>query len=175
MNRKPRILIFTGEGKGKTTAALGMAFRASGHGQRVGIIQFIKSDSSVGEVAAAAANPQIEMHLSGLGFIPPQDDPRYAQHRDAAQNGLKKAAEMIASGRFALVILDEICLAAARGLVEESQVADLLAHAPAEMCIVLTGRYASVGLIALADTVTEMLAIKHGFDAGIPAQEGVER
>jgi cob(I)alamin adenosyltransferase len=175
MNEKPRILILTGDGKGKTTAALGMAFRASGHGLRVGIVQFIKSDVTVGEVAAAAANPLIEMHVLGLGFIPPPDDPRFPRHRAAAQEGLKKAAEMIASGRFAIVILDEICFAAARGLVEEEQVADLLAHAPAEICLVLTGRYASGRLLELADTVTEMRPIKHGFDAGIAAQEGVER
>jgi cob(I)alamin adenosyltransferase len=168
------VLIFTGEGKGKTTAALGMAFRATGHNMRVGIVQFIKNDESVGEVFAARSNPMIEMHVLGMGFIPPRDDPRLLSHRAAAQDALKKAAELIASGRFALVILDEICLAAARGLIEEEQVVELVAAAPAEMCLVLTGRYASDRLLELADTATEMRPIKHGFDAGIMAQKGVE-
>ena len=76
MSRKPRVLIFTGDGKGKTTAALGMAFRASGHGLRSCIIQFIKSDVSVGEIAAAAASASIEIHPTGRGFLPPADDPQ---------------------------------------------------------------------------------------------------
>ncbi len=175
MSQKPRILIFTGDGKGKTTAALGMAFRASGHGLRSNVIQFIKSDTSVGEVAAAAASANIEIHTTGLGFLPPVDDPRFVEHRAAAQTGLRKAAEILARGQFPLVILDEICLAVARGLLEEHEVAELLAQAPPETCLVLTGRYATPALIALADTVTEMRCLKHGLQAGRAAQEGVER
>jgi cob(I)alamin adenosyltransferase len=175
MSGRPRILIFTGDGKGKTTAALGMAFRSSGHGMRTCMIQFIKSDSTVGEVAAAAAHPNIEIHQAGLGFLPPADDPRFAQHRAAAQEGLAKAAEVIAGRRYELVILDELCLAVACGLVESRQVVELLAQAPPEMCIVLTGRGATPELVALADTVTEMLAIKHGLSEGLAAQKGVER
>jgi cob(I)alamin adenosyltransferase len=174
MNDKPRILIFTGDGKGKTTAALGMAFRASGHGMNVAVVQFIKSDASVGEVAAAAANPHIEIHQTGMGFVPPDDSPQLAMHRNAAQEGLAKAGELIASRRFELVILDEICSAVARGLVEERQVVELLEKTPAAMCVVLTGRGATHGLIMLADTVTEMLAIKHGMAEGWTAQKGVE-
>lgn len=175
MSQQPRILIFTGDGKGKTTAALGMAFRACGHGLRTCVVQFIKSDTSVGEVAAAAARPGIELHITGLGFLPQADDPRFAEHRAAAQEGLRKAAEMIAGERFELVILDEVCLAVARGLIEESQVAELLSRATPEMCLVLTGREASPGLIGLADTVTEMRSIKHGLQTGRLAQRGVER
>jgi cob(I)alamin adenosyltransferase len=175
MSRKPRILIFTGEGKGKTTAALGMAWRASGHGLRTCVIQFIKGDASVGELAAAAVSDHVEIHQTGQGFLPLPGDSRFAQHRQAAQEGLRKAAEALTSGRFALVVLDELCLAVARGLVEEQQVADLVAHAPPQMCIVLTGRYATPGLIAMADTVTEMRSIKHALEAGRVAQKGVER
>jgi cob(I)alamin adenosyltransferase len=175
MSEKARILIFTGDGKGKTTAALGMAFRASGHGMNVCVIQFIKADASVGEVAATAANPHIEIHQVGLGFTPPSDDPRFVRHHQAAQEGLAKAAELIASRRFAMVILDEICSAVAQELIEERQVAELLAQAPPELCLVLTGRGATPGLIVLADTVTEMLAIKHGLSEGRTAQKGVER
>ena len=175
MDPKPRILIFTGDGKGKTTAALGMAFRASGHGLRSSVIQFIKSDTSVGEVAAAAASATIEIYPTGLGFLPPPDHPRFAEHRAAAQAGLRKTADALAGGQFALVILDEICLAVARGLIEEAQVIELLAQTRSNACLVLTGRDASPGLIALADTVTEMRCIKHGMQMGFAAQDGVER
>ena len=175
MNEKPRILIFTGDGKGKTTAALGMAFRASGHGLRSCIIQFIKSDASVGEIAAAGNSMLVEIHPTGLGFIPPGESPRFVQHQEAAQAGLQKAAEIVAGGQFSLVILDEICIAVSRGLIDEQQVVGLVAKAPPEMCLVLTGRDASPALIALADTVTEMRCIKHAMQAGRGAQEGVER
>lgn len=175
MSQSPRILIFTGDGKGKTTAALGMAFRASGHGLRTCMIQFIKSDASVGEVLAAAAATNIEIHTTGLGFLPPEDDARFGRHRAAAQEGMRTVVEAVKSGRFALVILDEVCLAVARGLIDHRQVADLLSEAPPEMCLVLTGREASPELIALADTVTEMRSIKHGLQTGRAAQQGVER
>jgi cob(I)alamin adenosyltransferase len=175
MNEKPRVLIFTGDGKGKTTAALGMAFRASGHGLRSCIIQFIKSDASVGEIAAAANSMLVDIHPTGLGFVPPGESPRFADHLAAAQSGLHKASEIITGGQFALVILDEICIAVSRGLIDESQVVELLAKVPPEMCLVLTGRDASPALIALADTVTEMRCVKHGMSEGRGAQEGVER
>jgi cob(I)alamin adenosyltransferase len=97
------------------------------------------------------------------------------QHRAAAQAGLREAAEVIAGGRFALVILDEICVAVARGLIDEQQVVDLLATAPPKTCLVLTGREATPRLVAIADTVTKMLCIKHGMNAGHGAQDGVER
>src|SRR5512135_2669195 len=101
MSQKARILIFTGDGKGKTTTALGMAFRASGHGLRTSVIQFIKSDASVGEIVAAAAMATIEIRQVGLGFLPSADDPLFARHRAAAQAGLREAAEVLASGQFA--------------------------------------------------------------------------
>jgi len=175
MDDKPRILIFTGDGKGKTTAALGMAFRAGGHGMKSCMIQFIKNDRKVGELAAAAQCQFIEIFPTGLGFVPPADDPRYADHRAAAQRGLAWAAEALAAGRYDLLILDEICLAVAMQLIEESRVVELLSKTPPEMCLVLTGRGATPGLIALADTVTELLPIKHAWEAGRNAEPGVER
>ena len=175
MSQKARILIFTGDGKGKTTAALGMAFRASGHGLRTSVIQFIKSDASVGEIVAAAAMATIEIRQTGLGFLPTADDRLFARHRAAAQAGLREAAEVLGSGQFTLVILDEICVAVARGLIEERQVIELLAQATPMTCLVLTGRDATPGLIDLADTVTEMRCLKHGLQTGRVAQKGVER
>ncbi len=175
MTQTPRILLFTGDGKGKTTAALGLAFRASGHNLRTCVIQFIKGDASVGEVAAAAASPRTRIIQTGLGFLPPRTSPAFGEHVAAAQTGLCQAAEAIASGQFELVILDEICLAVARDLIDEQQVVELVAQTPSDRCLVLTGRGATPGLIALADTVTDMRCVKHGLQTGRTAQKGVER
>jgi cob(I)alamin adenosyltransferase len=176
MSDKPRILIFTGDGKGKTTAALGMAFRAAGHAMRSCVIQFIKSDLTVGEIAAAGASEFIDIHPTGLGFVPSNGDARFSQHQAAAQAGLQQASDAIASGRFSLIILDEICSAVAYGLIDEGRVITLMAQITPDACLVLTGRNATAGLIALADTVTEMRCIKHDYQTtGRPAQKGVER
>ena len=175
MMQTPRVLIFTGEGKGKTTAALGLAFRASGHGLRTCMIQFVKADDAVGEVAAARDSAQIQIIQTGLGFLPPATSPAFRDHQAAAQSGLRRAAEILASARFEVVILDEVCLAVARGLIDEQQVISLIAQAPSAACLVLTGRGATPGLIALADTVTNMQCVKHGLEAGIAAQKGVEQ
>jgi cob(I)alamin adenosyltransferase len=170
----PRILLFTGDGKGKTTAALGMALRAVGHGLPVCVVQFVKSDASVGEVAAAQ-KIGIEILQTGLGFIPTQRDPDFERHRTSAQAGLQRAREIIVSRRFAMVILDEVCLAVARKLLDQQAVIEALQQAGPEMCLVLTGRNATPGLVALADTVTEMRCVKHAFQVGRTAEEGVER
>ncbi len=175
MTQAPRILLFTGDGKGKTTAALGLAFRASGHNLRTCVIQFIKGDASVGEVAAAAESPRTRIVQTGLGFLPPTTSPAFREHVAAAQAGLRQAAEAIAGGQFELVILDEICLAVARDLIDEQQVVELVAQTPSDSCLVLTGRGATPGLIALADTVTDMRCVKHGLQTGRAAQKGVER
>ena len=169
-----RVLIFTGEGKGKTTAALGMAFRAAGHGMRSCVIQFIKNDPTTGELAAIQKVPEIEIRQTGRGFLPKADDPAWTEHRAAAKQGLAMAAEAIAGRQFATVILDEVCLAVSRGLLDEQEVLDAIARAAPEAGIVLTGRYATAGLIARADTVTELRCVRHGFEQGIAAQKGVE-
>ncbi len=127
MSQKPRILIFTGDGKGKTTAALGMAFRASGHGLRTCVIQFIKSDTTVGEMAAAAASATSRFIPRAWASFPrptSRSSPSIARRRRPA---CARRPKLLASGRFALVILDEICLAVARGLIDEGQVVELLA------------------------------------------------
>jgi cob(I)alamin adenosyltransferase len=174
MNDRPRILIFTGDGKGKTTAALGMAFRAIGHGRRVCMIQFIKNDSATGEFLAAEKMGDFEIYQMGQGFIPDPTDARFSGHRLAAQEACRKAGEILVSKRYFMIILDEICVAVAKGLVDESQAIDLLKNASADSIVVLTGRGATPGLIELADTVTEMRCVKHGYHSGFPAQEGVE-
>jgi len=174
MAAKARILIFTGDGKGKTTAALGMALRAQGHGIPLAVIQFVKADCQTGEFAALSALPGTQITVAGLGFVPPEGDERFADHCRAASEGLRAAAAAIHSGCHGLIILDELCYAVARRLVPEEAVLALLVGAPPDLVIVLTGRGATAGLIAAADTVSEVRCIKHGFDSGIKAQKGVE-
>lgn len=173
MTPKARILIFTGEGKGKTTAALGMAWRASGHNMHVRVIQFIKT-SDTGELSAASDMANINMVQTGLGFLPNAASEEFVSHKQAAENGLKIAAQSIASGHYNLIILDEICIAVSQGLIHEQDVVDVMACADPTMTLVLTGRYASPGLIDLADTVSRIECVKHGYQAGIGAQKGVE-
>lgn len=170
----PRIVLLTGDGKGKTTSALGMALRAEGHGMSVGIIQFVKADANVGEAYALAHHPKIEIVRTGLGFLPKPDHPSFAQHRAAAEAGLLKAQEALASGRYAMVVLDEICNAVAKNLLSETEVIRVVRTARPGSCVILTGRGATPGLIDLADTATEMRCLKHGMQSGIRAQKGVE-
>lgn len=174
MGGKSRILLFTGDGKGKTTAALGMALRASGHGLRTLILQFIKSNASTGELAAIQHLPGVEIIQLGRGFTPPAEDPAFSEHRRAAQDALKMALEALQSKRYDLIILDEICTAVAKGLLDEDQVLEIISQGDEDSHIVLTGRGATDRLISKADTVTEMCCLKHGLDEGWAAQKGVE-
>jgi len=169
-----RVIVFTGEGMGKTTAAVGMAIRASGHGMRTYMVQFIKQDKSTGEVLAAKKLSDIEIVQTGLGFLPSETDERFARHKSAAEAGLDKAAEAIASGNYSIVVLDEICFAISRGLIEEQRVIKVIETAGEDACIVLTGRGATAKVIEIADTVTQMQCIKHAMDTGRSAQKGVE-
>jgi cob(I)alamin adenosyltransferase len=169
-----RLLIFTGDGKGKTTAALGMALRAAGHGQRILIVQFIKSDNSTGEIKGLQFIPGVKMVRTGLGFVPPPQDPAYADHCRAAQEALDKAGEALRSEKFDLIILDEVFVAITKGLLKEEQLLDVLRQDKGTPCLVLTGRGAGQALIDRADTVTVMSCLKHGLQEGWTKQEGVE-
>jgi len=173
-NRKNRILIFTGDGKGKTTAALGMALRASGHDMRTLFLQFMKANEAVGELAALKHLPGVEAIQMGRGFVPPPTNPVFPEHRQAAFHALEKAAEALRSRRYDLIILDEICTAMDKGLITEDQILELIEESGEVSCPVLTGRGATDRLIAEADTVTEMRNLKHGLREGIAAQKGVE-
>jgi cob(I)alamin adenosyltransferase len=187
MTDRPRILLFTGDGKGKTTAALGLALRAAGHGAAAIILQFLKAPAEpgaapAGESAAAHLLRDVVIAQVGLGFVPPEGDPRRPEHRDAARAGLRRAEQAIASGVYPGILLDEICLAVSLGLLEEAAVIAAVRKAAPGTCIVLTGRGAiptdahrgAPGLIDLADTVTEMRCVKHAYDSGTAAQRGVE-
>jgi cob(I)alamin adenosyltransferase len=174
MSEEGRILIFTGDGKGKTTAALGMVVRAHGHGIPVAVIQFVKSDVQTGEFAVLSRLPGVEIFVTGCGFVPPETDPRFADHRRAAEEGLRIASEAACSGRYGLVILDEGCYAIDRNLIAEEFVLRLLRERAPGVVIVLTGRGATEELIAAADTVSDIRCVKHGFDSGRKATKGVE-
>lgn len=171
---KSRVLLFTGNGKGKSTAALGMVLRAAGHAMRALVVQFIKADGRTGEIAALQQLTDVEIVQTGRGFVPPADDSAFAEHRATAREGLVRAAEAIHSGVYQLVVLDEVCVAIAMGLLAEADVIKAMTVASPDMIIVLTGRGATTGLIEVADTVTEMCCVKHGCGSGHSAQKGVE-
>lgn len=170
---KPRIVIITGNGKGKTTAAMGMALRAAGHDIPAQVIQFIKNDPASGEIPALA-RLGVKTIGGGLGFIPPKDNPKFQLHREAAEQTLALASKTIASGKYRMVVLDEICTAVSKELIAESDVLSLLEDAGAQMILILTGRGSSQGLIQAADTVSEINCTKHAHQSGMPAQKGVE-
>jgi cob(I)alamin adenosyltransferase len=174
MTDGPRILVFTGEGKGKTTAALGMAVRAAGHNLPALIVQFIKADDTTGELAALQRMGGVEIRQVGRGFVPSPASPAFAEHRAAAVKGLGDAKEAMEAGRHRMVILDEVCTAVAKGLLSEASVVAAVRSALAGSIVVLTGRGASAGLIEMADTVTEMRCVKHGHQRGLKALRGVE-
>ena len=174
MSDRARILLFTGEGKGKTTAALGIVLRSFGHGIPAFVVQFIKDDDNTGEMAAVKNLTNVLIAQVGLGFVPRPDDAKFPEHKAAAADGLRRTKLAITCRAYPVVVLDEICLAVSLGLLDEQAVIDVVRKAAPGMCIVMTGRGATKGLIDLADTVTEMQSAKHAFDSGCSAQNGVE-
>ncbi|SHK34080.1 cob(I)yrinic acid a,c-diamide adenosyltransferase [Desulforamulus aeronauticus] len=171
---KGLVLVFTGNGKGKTTAALGMALRAWGHGMKVLILQFIKSQQCGEHLAAEKMQPTLEIRPLGLGFINFNDPADVARQQRAAQEALAQVTTAMTSGDYQVLILDEILYALQYGLLELSSVMDLLERKPEHLHLVLTGRNAPAEVIERADLVTEMREVKHPFKQGISAQQGIE-
>ncbi len=166
-------LLFTGNGKGKTTAALGLAFRALGHGQRVAMIQFIKGSWKYGELESARRfEDLLDFHVMGRGFTWKSED--LDKDIAVAREAWQFAADLIAGNRHQLVILDELTYLISYNMVAEREILDVLSARPPSMHVVVTGRGASEGLIAAADLVTEMCEIKHPYKKGIRAQKGIE-
>jgi len=165
------VIVNTGDGKGKTTAALGMAMRAVGHGMHVAFIQFIKAWNVGEHDAAARLAPELEVFRMGKGLVVGEPAP---EHREAAQQAMELVRQSLRGGRYQMVVADEILTAVGLKLVTPQEVEALLADRPSDVHFVLTGRGAWPGLIERADMVTDMHLIKHPHDKGVMAQEGVE-
>jgi cob(I)alamin adenosyltransferase len=175
LEREGLIIVNTGNGKGKTTAALGMGMRAWGQGFKVLVIQFIKGGWMYGELQAAEKmGPAFVIRQMGEGFVkncPPEEQ---AEHQLAAEEALLMAKTEILSEQWDMVILDEINYAIKFGLAPLGKVLELLEVKPSHLHLVLTGRDADPAVIDKADLVTEMKEIKHPYKKGIKAQKGIE-
>jgi cob(I)alamin adenosyltransferase len=176
--RKGLVIINTGNGKGKTTAAMGLGLRAAGNRLHVLALQFIKGTWKTGEVEAVKSlAPYFELVRMGRGFtIERLRDKNITdeEHRQVAQEALTWVRERITSGEYQVVILDEILGSIRAGLVDLEQVLDIVATKPPDLHLILTGRGAPQELIDVADLVTEMNPIKHPYQQGIMAQRGIE-
>jgi cob(I)alamin adenosyltransferase len=166
------LVVNTGNGKGKSTAAFGMVARALGHDMRVAVVQFIKGTFSTGEETFFRRQPGLEYHVMGEGFTWETQDAE--RDRRAAQAAWQQAAGFLADPAFHLVVMDELNIALKLGLVDLGSVLAALDARPHHQHAVITGRGAPKELIEVADTVTEMRPLKHAFDSGIMAQKGVE-
>ncbi len=174
--RKGLVIVLTGDGKGKTTSAMGMTLRAAGHGMKVSIIHFIKCNMLSGEQKSLLKfSPNVELHLTGKGFcgIKGESYP-LEEHRSEAQAAVALAKEKISSGKYDMIILDEVNNALKLGLLELPQVLGLINSKPPLMHLILTGRNAHPDIMANADTVTEMREVKHAYRQGIEPQPGVD-
>lgn len=170
---KGLLMVFTGNGKGKTTAALGLTLRALGHGKRVCFIQFIKGSWKYGELEAAKRfDDLLDFHVMGRGFTWKSDDPD--KDIRVATEAWQFAKKVIEENRHHLVVLDELTYLAAYNMLDEQEMVDVLTRRDPAMHIAVTGRRAGEKLVDAADLVTEMREIKHPYKKGIKAQKGVE-
>lgn len=170
------VVVITGNGKGKTTSALGIALRAAGHKMKVCFIQFMKGDIHSGELASIKRlSPEVEMHVMGKGFCGIMGNPyKFPEHRQDAQKAIKLAKEKVLSGNYDIVILDEINNSLKLKLVDLPQVLDLIDNKPPLSHLVLTGRDAHTEVKKRAHTVSEIVEVKHAFWLGIEPQKGID-
>lgn len=176
MEKKGIVIVYTGNGKGKTTAALGIALRAVGHNKKICMIQFIKGSWHYGEMSSSKRlEPEFEMTAVGKGFVGIVDDKSSREdHHKIAQEAIKISKEKIVSNKYDIVILDEINYAVNLGLVKTIQVIDLIKAKPTSLDLVMTGNHAKQEIVELADLVTEMKEIKHPYKVGIKAKQGID-
>lgn len=172
-DEKGLLIVFTGAGKGKTTAALGMALRAIGHGMQVGVVQFIKGGQDSAERAVLSGFENVDFQVIGDGFT------WLTQNREqdiaTAERAWAEAERMIHDPRYALVILDELNIVLKYGYLDLTQVLETFSKRRSELHIVVTGRNAPDALVAQADLVSEIRAIKHPYrEQGVKAQKGIE-
>ena len=178
------VLVHTGNGKGKSTSAFGVAIRAAGHGQRVGLVQFIKGTWKTGEQEALKRFPEIDHVVSGDGFTWNTQDRQ--QDIASARRGWSRALAMIEASRptdedghrgekgYDVVVLDELNIALRYDYLPIEEVVEAVRNKPRELSIVITGRDAKPELLDVADTVSEMRAVKHAYESGIRARRGIE-
>lgn len=170
------LIVYTGNGKGKTTAAMGMCIRAAGYKWPICIIQFVKGSWKYGELKGIKLlSDFVEMHVIGEGFVGIVDDTKdFEEHRQAARAGVKLTLEKIRSRAHRLIIVDELNVALDLGLVTRDEVESIIDACDDKQHLVITGRGAPDWLIDRADLVTEMKEIKHPYQQGILAQKGVD-
>ena len=170
------VIVYTGGGKGKTTAALGMALRAVGYDHKVCMIQFIKGSWHYGEMdSSKKLAPEFELVAVGKGLVGILDDTSTKdEHKKYAEEAMKICQEKILSENYDLVILDEINYAVNLGLINLKSVIELIKSKPKKLDLVLTGNHAKEEILHLADLVTEMKEIKHPFQSGIKAKKGID-
>ncbi len=174
-NRTGLVMVHTGAGKGKTTAALGMALRGAGYGFQTLVIQFIKGDRKYGELDGAdMLAPFLDILPMGKGFIRFDREGPDPEDRKAVQEAWELAKRQIASGRYDMIVLDEINYVIDYGLLPVEDVLETLRTKPTGLHLVLTGRNAHPDVMEAADLVTEMKEVKHPFHKGVKAQQGVE-
>ncbi len=166
------LIVNTGNGKGKSSAAFGVVARALGHGMKVGIVQFIKGRGTTGEEAFFTRFPEVEYHVTGDGFT--WDTQNKEQDEATARAGWNIALEMLTNPTINLVVLDELNIVLKYHYLPLQEVIDAMNNRPPMQHVIITGRGAPEGLIEIADTVTEMHMEKHAFKAGVKAQAGVE-
>ena len=176
MSEDGLVIVYTGGGKGKTTAALGMALRAVGYGHKVCMIQFIKGSWHYGEMdSSKKLAPEFELVAIGKGFVGILDDTSPKEdHEKYAEEAIKMCKDKILSEKYDLIILDEINYAVNLGLINIKSVMDLIKLKPKKLDLVLTGNHAKEEILKLADLVTEMKEIKHPFQSGIKAKKGID-
>ena len=176
MSEDGLVIVYTGNGKGKTTAALGLAMRAVGYDHKVCMLQFIKGSWHYGEMdSSKKLEPNFELIAIGKGFVGILDDnsPR-EEHEKYAAEALRICREKINSGNYNVVILDEVNYAINLGLIDVQEIIKLIKEKPSNLDLVLTGRDVKEEIVELADLVTEMKEIKHPFKSGIKAKKGID-
>jgi cob(I)alamin adenosyltransferase len=167
------VQVYTGNGKGKTTAAFGLALRAVGRGLKVYVIQFIKGGFDYGELYVVDKLPNLKLKAFGTGkFI--TEKPAGKEDVKLAEEALALAEAVVRSGKYDIVILDEINVALHLGLIKTEKVLELMKNRPKHVELILTGRYAPNEIIEVADLVTEMREVKHPFNKGYQARKGIE-
>jgi len=170
---KGLVQVYTGEGKGKTSAAFGLALRAIGRGLKVYIIQFIKGGFDYGELYVVEKLPNLTVKAFGRGKFVTKTPPDEEDVK-LAEEAFELAKKIVKSGKYDLVILDEINIAVSLRLIDLKEVVKLIKNKPSNVELILTGRYAPKEIIESADLVTEMKEVKHPYTKGLPPRKGIE-